>query len=124
MDFTPKQYKQLTGRDPLPVIVRNGRITWELAIDEIAQELGFPSDEALKTAAERLVMALTGDNRAAKVSYGTEAGKFQQAGMSTVICGPGHIAQAHKPNEFIDVAQIEACEAFMRRLMDRLREPL
>ena len=71
------------------------------------------------SAAERLVMALTGDNRAAKVSYGTEAGKFQQAGMSTVICGPGHIAQAHKPNEFIDVAQ-----AFMRRLMDRLREPL
>ena len=74
--------------------------------------------------AERLVMALTGDNRAIKVSYGTEAGKFQQAGASTVICGPGHIAQAHKPNEFIDIAQIEACEAFMRRLMKRLQSPL
>ena len=74
--------------------------------------------------AERLVMALTGDNRAIKVSYGTEAGKFQQTGASTVICGPGHIAQAHKPNEFIDIAQIEACEAFMRRLMERLQSPL
>ncbi len=74
--------------------------------------------------AERLVMALTGDNRAIKVSYGTEAGKFQQAGASTVICGPGHIEQAHKPNEFIDLAQIEACEAFMRRLMERLQSPL
>ena len=74
--------------------------------------------------AERLVMALTGDNRAIKVSYGTEAGKFQEAGASTVICGPGHIGQAHKPNEFIDLAQIEACEAFMRRLMERLQSPL
>ena len=74
--------------------------------------------------AERLVMALTGDNQAIKVSYGTEAGKFQQAGASTVICGPGHIEQAHKPNEFIDLAQVEACEAFMRRLMERLQNPL
>ena len=55
VDFTRKQYKQLAGRDPLPAIVRNGRITWELAIDEIAQELGFPSDEALKIAAEKVV---------------------------------------------------------------------
>ena len=74
--------------------------------------------------AERLVMALTGDNRAIKVSYATEAGKFQQAGASTVICGPGHIDQAHKPNEFIELTQIEACESFMRRLMERLQSPL
>jgi acetylornithine deacetylase len=74
--------------------------------------------------AERLVMTLTGDNQALKVSYATEAGKFQRSGASTVICGPGHIAQAHKPNEFIDIAQVEACEAFMHRLMDRLRQPL
>ena len=74
--------------------------------------------------AERLVMALTGDNRAGKVSYGTEAGKFQRAGMSAVICGPGNVAQAHKPNEFIDISQIEACEAFMHRLMERLEQPL
>ena len=69
-------------------------------------------------------MSLTGDNRAGKVSFGAEGGRFQQAGMSVVMCGPGHIAQAHKPNEFIDVEQVEACTAFMRRLMDRLEQPL
>ena len=87
-----------------------------------AQVPGLVVEDA--SPAERLVMALTGDNRAIKVSYGTEAGKFQEAGASTVICGPGHIDQAHKPNEFIDLAQIEACEAFMRRLMERLQSPL
>lgn len=74
--------------------------------------------------AERLVMALTGENQAIKVSYGTEAGKFQEAGASTVVCGPGNIEQAHKPNEFIDLSQIEACETFMHRLMERLKNPL
>ena len=74
--------------------------------------------------AERLIMTLTGDNQALKVSYATEAGKFQRSGASTVICGPGHITQAHKPNEYIDIAQVEACEAFMHRLMDRLRQSL
>jgi acetylornithine deacetylase len=87
-----------------------------------AQVAGLAVEEA--SPAERLVMALTGDNRAIKVSYATEAGKFQQAGASTVICGPGFIEQAHKPNEFIDQAQIDACEAFMRRLMERLKSPL
>ena len=73
--------------------------------------------------AERFVMALTGDNRPAKVSFGTEAGLFQKAGMSVVVCGPGDIAQAHKPNEFIELSQVEACVAFMRRLIDRLAQP-
>ncbi len=44
--------------------------------------------------------------------------------MSAVICGPGNVAQAHKPNEFIDIAQVKACEAFLRRLMERLEQPL
>ncbi len=84
--------------------------------------IGLEPEDA--SPAERFVMALTGDNRAAKVSFGTEAGLFQKAGMSVVICGPGHIAQAHKPNEFIELSQVEACVAFMRRLIDRLEQPL
>lgn len=52
------------------------------------------------------------------VSYGTEAGLFQQAGIPTVICGPGDIAQAHGPNEFVTLAQVALCEAFMLRLID------
>jgi acetylornithine deacetylase len=87
-----------------------------------SQVPGLAVEEA--SPAERLVMALTGDNRAVKVSYATEAGKFQQAGASTVVCGPGSIEQAHKPNEFIDLTQLDACESFMRRLMERLKSPL
>lgn len=70
--------------------------------------------------AESLVRSLTGDNASHVVSYGTEAGQFQQAGYSAVICGPGDIAQAHQPNEFITVAQFEAGNAFMQRLVSRL----
>ncbi|MCE8545567.1 acetylornithine deacetylase [Ruegeria pomeroyi] len=72
--------------------------------------------------AEMLVRALTGDNAGHVVSYGTEAGQFQEAGYSAVICGPGDIAQAHQPNEFITVAQFEAGHGFMARLLDRLSE--
>ena len=70
--------------------------------------------------AEMLVRALTGDNAGHVVSYGTEAGQFQAAGYSAVICGPGDIAQAHQPNEYITVAQFNAGIAFMERLVQRL----
>ncbi len=70
--------------------------------------------------AEALVRSITGDNAGHVVSYGTEAGQFQAAGYSAVVCGPGDIAQAHQPNEFITVAQFEAGHAFMRDLVARL----
>ena len=54
------------------------------------------------------------------VSYGTEAGQFQAEGYSSIICGPGDIAQAHQPNEFITVKQFQAGEAFLDRLIDDL----
>lgn len=71
-------------------------------------------------AAEALACALTGENGAGVVSYGTEAGQFQEAGYSAIVCGPGDIAQAHQPDEYISVAQFEAGWAFMQRLVDRL----
>jgi acetylornithine deacetylase len=71
--------------------------------------------------AETLVRSLTGDNAAHVVSYGTEAGQFQQAGYSAVICGPGDIAQAHQPDEYVTVEQFNAGHAFMERLVERLR---
>jgi acetylornithine deacetylase len=71
-------------------------------------------------AAEVLARALTGDNATGVVSYGTEAGHFQAAGYSAVVCGPGSIAQAHQPDEYIDIAQFEAGHSFMRRLVDSL----
>jgi acetylornithine deacetylase len=72
--------------------------------------------------AETLVRQITGDNASHKVSYGTEAGQFQEAGYSAVICGPGDIAQAHQPNEFIEVAQFNAGHDFMRKLLERLKD--
>ena len=68
--------------------------------------------------AESLVMALAGTNRLDAVSYGTEAGIFQDADIPTVVCGPGDILQAHRPDEFIALEQIDACAAFLRRLID------
>lgn len=70
--------------------------------------------------AEALVRRLTGDNSTNVVSYQTEAGHFQRAGFSTVICGPGSIEQAHQPNEFISVAQYEQGAQFIRDLIDAL----
>ncbi len=70
--------------------------------------------------AEALVLALAQKNSTGVVSYGTEAGQFQEAGNSVVVCGPGSIAQAHKPNEFIALSEIHACEGFMRRLLDNV----
>ena len=70
--------------------------------------------------AEALVRRLTGDNGTHVVSYATEAGQFQERGYSAVICGPGNIAQAHQPDEFISKAQFEAGHDFMRKLLDEL----
>lgn len=70
--------------------------------------------------AERLVRQITGDNASHVVSYGTEAGQFQEQDYSAIICGPGDIAQAHQPNEFLEVSQLEAGEEFMAKLVDHL----
>ncbi|QEX19685.1 acetylornithine deacetylase [Hypericibacter terrae] len=66
--------------------------------------------------AEALIHALTGVNEAIGVAFGTEAGHFQQTGIPAVVFGPGSIQQAHKPDEFIEIAQVEACVGFMRKL--------
>lgn len=70
----------------------------------------------------QLALALSGANRTGKVSFGTEAGLFDEAGIPTIICGPGSIEQAHRPDEFIGLDQIGQCETFLRRLIGRLRE--
>ena len=74
----------------------------------------------LATEAEALCRALTGDNAEHVVSYGTEGGIFQDGGYSACICGPGNIEQAHQPDEFIEISQLNAGEAFMDKLVARL----
>ena len=70
--------------------------------------------------AESAAMALARRNRTEVVAYATEGGQFQQAGIPTVVCGPGSIEQAHQPNEYIELSQVRACEAFLRRLLDEV----
>jgi acetylornithine deacetylase len=67
-----------------------------------------------------LAQELTGERDIGKVSFATEGSQFQRAGIPTVVCGPGSIAQAHKPNEFVTLDQISRCETFLRRLMERM----
>jgi acetylornithine deacetylase len=70
--------------------------------------------------AERLMRRITGDNGTHVVSYGTEAGIFQRVGWSTVVCGPGDIAQAHQPDEYIEVSELDAGERLLRRIIGEL----
>lgn len=78
--------------------------------------LGLPPGHELAG----LVKQLTGANASGKVSYGTEGGYYEQARIPAIVCGPGHIAQAHQPDEWIAQAELDACDAFIRRLADRV----
>lgn len=71
---------------------------------------------AAQSAAARLVAHLTGSEKFSTVAFGTEGGLFHQSGIPSVICGPGNMAQGHKPDEFITVEQLNACDALLRRL--------
>lgn len=71
-------------------------------------------------AAERLCRQLTGDNQMRAVAYAAEGGLFQRRGLSTCICGPGSILQAHQPDEFIEESQLAEGARFIDRLIDQL----
>ncbi len=78
--------------------------------------LDLAPDEEVVTLAKQL----TGANTTGKVAFGTEGGLFHESGIPAVICGPGSIAQAHKPDEFVSLEQVALCERFMTRLLDRI----
>lgn len=71
-------------------------------------------------AAEQLVRRISGANQSSMVAFATEAGYFQQAGYDTVVFGPGDIAQAHQPNEFVAIDQLRACDQFLNKLIAHL----
>ena len=79
-----------------------------------------PLDVDMESSAEALVRALTGDNALRAVSYATEAGQFSQAGISSVICGPGSIDQAHIPNEWLDPGELAKGVQVFTKLLGRL----
>jgi len=79
--------------------------------------LNTPDEAEITVLAKSLAQA----NATVKVAFGTEAGLIQEAGMPAIVCGPGNIEQAHKPNEFVALSQLALCEAFMDRLLARLQ---
>ena len=93
-------------------VFTNSKITKKI-IGEVA---GF--NRVLNSEACEFVSSLTGDNSREVVSFGTEAGLFQEIGISTVVCGPGSIDQAHKVDEFIELSELKKCVKFL----DGIRE--
>jgi acetylornithine deacetylase len=89
-----------------------------IAFDHLSTLPGFDTHDGSDITALGHACNATAD--VGKVSFGTEASLFHGASIPTVICGPGHIAQAHQPNEWVSLEQIARCEAFMQRLVERL----
>jgi acetylornithine deacetylase len=85
-------------------------------LEWLSQTAGLAAAET--DAIVQWAMQLSRNSQVGKVSYGTEAGLFQKMGVPSVICGPGDIAQAHRPNEFVTLEQLAQCERFMDRILE------
>ncbi|MDO5686473.1 MAG: acetylornithine deacetylase [Neisseria sp.] len=98
----------------MQAVAPHARIEWE-------QRERVPA----MTSAERselgdIVSTLIADPARRKVAYAAEGGQFQAAGVPTILCGPGHIAQAHKADEYVELAQLAACDQFLAQLLQRI----
>ena len=126
------EFRPLPSQDPVPLfesvrafaetdllphmkaVSAHAGIEWQ----KLSEFAGLDTDEEAEVT--RLVKQLTGSNTTGMVAFGTEGGLFSKAGIPTVICGPGSIEQAHKPDEWITLDQIARCETFMERLAERV----
>jgi acetylornithine deacetylase len=108
--------RQLEDYAASTVLPRMRRYAPDARIEPIT-EVEVPGlDSEPGSLAETLALKLTKSNRTIAVPYATEAGRFQTAGIPTIVCGPGSIDQAHQPDEFIEISELQACIAFMRAL--------
>jgi acetylornithine deacetylase len=124
------EFRYLPSEDPAALFGEVQRFAVEKLLPEmraISAAAGFEFQElsgmvGLDMSSEdevtRLVMQLSGANGTGKVSFGTEGGLYQNFGIPTIVCGPGSIEQAHKPDEWIEIEQLVAAERFMDRLLD------
>ncbi len=118
----------LPGSDPDEVPEKFNRFarTLEPRMRKVAEDTGIRTERTnavpglrpeQDSPAEHLALHLAEANGTSAVSYCTEAGLFQESGIPAIICGPGSIDDAHKPDEFIAIAEMQKCETFMRRLI-------
>ncbi len=113
----PRELTRFAGEALLP---RMKQVTEEAGVE--TESLNFVPAFVAGSASEAVALALklTGETKTKAVSYTTEAGLFELAGCPAVICGPGDIAQAHAADEYVSIAQLEACLAFLEGLAQEL----
>ncbi len=125
------EFRYLPGANPdaIESEVRGFAQSLEPEMKKVAAEAGIEirltsdapgSNSADTDAVTQLAIALARNPHTAKVAYATEAGLFERAGLPSIICGPGSIEQAHKPNEYCELEQLAQCESFMDRLVERI----
>ena len=123
------EYRCLPDRDPQAILdrveqravqdilpkyrARAAEAAFQTLIHAVSPGLRMDEDSP----AVRLAREITGVNQVEAVSYGTEAGHFQSYGIPAVICGPGSIEQAHRPDEFVALTELDACAAFLRKVI-------
>jgi acetylornithine deacetylase len=122
------EFRGVPGLDPDEIPARLDRFAQEVALKRLNRYGPFGRIETVMeisvpalapepgSEAERLALRIAGRNGTTSVSFATEGGRFQEAGIPTVVCGPGSIDQAHQPDEYITLDDLAAGEAFMRRL--------
>ena len=112
--YLDKKFKE-TGHENayFPLFIPNSFIKKEV----IGEVIGF--DRLDQSEACEFVSSITGDNSRQVVSFGTEAGLFQEVGISTVVCGPGSIEQAHKIDEFIELNELKKCLKFLEGVKNK-----
>jgi acetylornithine deacetylase len=123
------EYRCLPDRDPQAILDRVAQLSRDAILPKYKARAaeadfrtrihavypGLTMDE--DSPALALARELTGINRVEAVAYGTEAGHFQAYGIPAVICGPGSIEQAHRPDEFVALSELDACETFLRKVI-------
>ena len=115
-EFVTEQIDKFVNEELLPQmrkIFPNSNIRKET----IGEVIGF--NRIKNSEACEFVSSITGDNSREVVSFGTEAGLFQEIGISTVVCGPGSIEQAHKIDEFIELNEINKCLTFLEGVKNK-----
>ena len=115
IDAIERRIRTYAETDCLPGM---GHVADEAAITITRANTVPPFAAAENSEATSLALKLTWQNGTHTVSYATEAGLFQEAGSASIVCGPGDIAQAHTPDEWIADSEIDKCMAFMARLAD------
>ncbi len=126
--------RPIPGQGPEEILVRLERFVQDELLERMRRRFPEASVETAEvvaapplvpasgSAAEALVQRVLGPRSAEAVSFATEAGLFQQAGMASVVIGPGSIEQAHKPDEFVALEQLEACERLLRGIVTAAAE--